>query len=146
MEHISVVLGAFLGVMNSVVCITYLGPTFDSKPALDVNDWRRKFLLFFAWFNVVYLVVNALALGKRLTLGYVLPLALSIMSQIVIIIYLGPTFEHSEKIDSDDWRRKFTLFFAWLGVAMVGVSVLPLLAGGVAMYAGIKSSEYSKLI
>ena len=144
-ESLVVLLGAILGITNSVVCITYLGPTFDSKPSLDVNDWRRKFLLFFAWFNVVYYLINIFSMKDTLDMRHVFPLAFGLMSQLIIIVYLGPTFKHTEKIDSEDWRRKFTLFFAWLAVAMVGLALLPLLAG-VTMYAGIKSSDYSKIM
>ena len=55
-----------------------------------------------------------------------LSIVFTLLAEIVIITYLGPTFEHSEKIDVNDWRRKFTLFFSWLAVAMIGVSLLPL--------------------
>ena len=118
-------IGAILGIVSLVASITYLGPTFDSKPAMEVNDWRRKLLLFLAWFNMVYYIIMLISM-RNLARNEKLSIVFTLLAEIVIITYLGPTFEHSEKIDVNDWRRKFTLFFSWLAVAMIGVSLLPL--------------------
>ena len=126
-RHMIVALiGAILGVISLVVSITYLGPTFDSKPALEIDDWRRKFLLFFAWFNVVYYSIMLIFI-KDLERIHRVGIIFTLLAELLIITYLGPTFEESKKIDSDDWRRKFTLFFAWFGVGILGLCLLPLI-------------------
>ena len=41
----------------SIVSITYVGPTFNRTEDIKVDDWRRKFILFFAWFNLAYIIL-----------------------------------------------------------------------------------------
>jgi len=46
---------------------------------------------------------------------------LSILTNVFIILYLGPTFGRTDTIDSQDWKRKWILFFSWLNIAIFGL-------------------------
>lgn len=54
-----------LTIVTYVVTLTYLGWSFSSKDVtLDSEDWRRKWLIFFAWFYLVSTILyTLLALG-----------------------------------------------------------------------------------
>jgi quinol-cytochrome oxidoreductase complex cytochrome b subunit len=49
----------------------------------------------------------------------VILLSLSLILPITTIVYVGPTFDRTEDIKVDDWRRKFILFFAWINIAYI---------------------------
>jgi hypothetical protein len=41
-------------IMSAIIVLNYLGPTFsDDDIVIESNDWRRKWLIFFAWFSLV---------------------------------------------------------------------------------------------
>ena len=46
--------------LTAIITLSYLGYTFDEEqqPDLEVADWRRKWLIFFAWLTVVVMVLN----------------------------------------------------------------------------------------
>jgi len=39
-------------IITSVFTIIYLGPTFE-KSSIEENDWKRKWIIFFAWFGLI---------------------------------------------------------------------------------------------
>lgn len=45
---------------------------------------------------------------------YIIPIITSILT----LQYLGMTFDENIEIKSDDWRRKWIIFFAWLNLVM----------------------------
>ena len=54
------VLAVFLLLLPLILLITtisYVGPTFKRDQDIKVDDWRRKFILFFAWFNLAYIIL-----------------------------------------------------------------------------------------
>ena len=50
-----------LPLILSIVTITYVGPTFNRSEDIKVDDWKRKFILFFAWFNLAYIIFLTLS-------------------------------------------------------------------------------------
>lgn len=127
-----------ISVINLVFTIQYLGPTFGRTHPVDVNDWRRKWLLFFAWFSLVSSSINLLFYNNSLPynntttrvvtselhishLGMILGI-LPLITNIFVIIYLGPTFDRTKKIPVDNWMRKWVLFFAWFNIVLFGTA------------------------
>ena len=110
-----------LSILTYIFTLSYLGTTFNTNKKIDVRDWKRKWIIFFAWFNIgVYSVLTLLSFGEALIL-----LILPLLTNIFILMYLGLTFETSVKIDSQDWKRKWIIFFTWLGLI---ISVLSLVS------------------
>jgi uncharacterized membrane protein len=52
MDFISV-LTLMLAILTSVFTIKYIGPTFNRTEHIDVNNWMRKWILFFTWYGLV---------------------------------------------------------------------------------------------
>lgn len=54
-----------LTIVTYVLTLSYLGWTFSTKDLkLNPEDWRRKWLIFFAWFYLVSTILyTVLALG-----------------------------------------------------------------------------------
>ena len=50
-----------LPLILAITTIIYIGPTFDRTEDIKVDDWRRKFILFFAWFNLAYIILLGLS-------------------------------------------------------------------------------------
>lgn len=109
-----------LALTTAILTLSYLGTSFESVKPLDASDWRRKWLIFFAWFNLVGLGLLVLS-----TAGLAIPpLALPIMTNIIALSYLGTTFTPSTpQIEGDDWKRRWMIFFAWLSIAMMIIQV-----------------------
>lgn len=110
-----------LALTTAIFTLSYLGTSFESVKPLDASDWRRKWLIFFAWFNLVGLGLIVLS-----TAGFaILPLALPIMTNIIVLSYLGTTFTPSTpQIEGDDWKRRWMIFFAWLSIAMMIIQTM----------------------
>lgn len=46
-------------ILTAIITLSYLGYTFsDDQPEIDPEDWRRKWLIFFAWLTVVVMLLN----------------------------------------------------------------------------------------
>lgn len=46
-------------ILTAVITLSYLGYTFqDDQADIDPADWRRKWLIFFAWLTVAVMVLN----------------------------------------------------------------------------------------
>jgi len=117
-----------LPILTGVFSILYLGPWSESD-LIDPSDWKRKWILFFAWFNLIFLALMFFFAYNWLSLMF-FPVALVILSipvitSILVIVYLGPWDRDStDMIDPTDWKRKWILFFAWFDVAFYGFVLL----------------------
>ena len=127
-----------LSIINLVITIQYLGPTFDRKKSIDVKNWHRKWILFFSWFTIVLsglsllfnnqqnkykktvngIVISEINISNNFSLLFTI---LPILTNIFTIIYLGPTFGRNKKIKVDNWMRKWVLFFAWFNIVIIGM-------------------------
>jgi len=47
-----------LPIVTAIILLTYLGPTFSNNVEIDPNDWRRKWLIFFAWLNLILTMIS----------------------------------------------------------------------------------------
>lgn len=67
-------IGFSLSIATLIITLSYLGPTFEEPSKIDPNDWKRKWIIFFAWFNLVTTgvlfliasgIITGFVLGKR---------------------------------------------------------------------------------
>lgn len=114
-----------LVIITDILIISYLGPMWDSKQTIDPTDWRRKWILFFAWFKLA-----SFALMLFFTFGTILfvPilnifLSIWIIFNILIIRSLGPLFSN-DPIEMYDWEKKFILFISWFYIALIAISLI----------------------
>jgi hypothetical protein len=138
---IFIVFVALLGISIATLVfnIQYLGPGFNRTEKIDVKDWRRKWLLFFSWLSLIGIIISIFDFisGRKFMGGKegkggngssiqssLLSLVLLTITNIITIMYLGPGFDKSDKIDVNDWRRKWILFFGWFNAVMLSIVVL----------------------
>ena len=86
-----------INIFSQIICITYLG-TKD----IIIDDWRRKYLIFFAYLNIVLLSFSSIPSYYTV---------LSIMTSTITLCYLGTSFNVDEKnkINSDDWKKTLAI-------------------------------------
>ena len=100
-----------------IFTLSYLGGSFNSDIKIETDDWRRKWIIFFTYINVIIVGLFALfaLFMKQNTL--LLSLFLPLMSNIIILVYLGTSFgSDTATLDVNDWRRKWIIFFAYIGI------------------------------
>lgn len=129
-----------LSVVTNTIILLYLGTTFESTDALDVNDWKRKWILVIAYFKLIVTFLELVLLISQLIalfifdtkstlwdvfylVFFVISCIFSIVIDIFTIIYLGPTFEKL-KIEGNDWKRKWIIFFTLFLLVLQGVLFL----------------------
>lgn len=45
--------------LTAIITLSYLGYMYsDEEPEIETADWRRKWLIFFAWLTIVVMVLN----------------------------------------------------------------------------------------
>ncbi len=132
MKRISVatllVIAFAVSLMTPTLTLMYLGTSFKTKE-LKNDDWRRKWLIFFAYFNIV-------------TLGMFAPIqnwtcVLSVMSSTIILCYLGTSFGDKKIINPDDWERRWLIIMAYVEIVVVGLILLTLV--GTLSFIGVDS-------
>ena len=138
------------------ITFSYLGSSFDSDIDYE-NDWKRKYVIFFAWLILIYNVwllfkyLNAVSkflgeflgglgfplAGYFLTFFFVglLVLVVNIVTSSLILAYLGFTCDKKE-LDPKDWKKKYIIFFLWVATIVCIISFLQ-----IALYG--KSFHYS---
>lgn len=48
-------------ILTAIIVLLYLGPTFsDEDVHIDPSDWRRKWLIFFAWLSLIIILMNVI--------------------------------------------------------------------------------------
>ena len=137
-------------IVTDVLILTYLGKDFQSTYELDPEDWKRKWIVFFAYFQIIgvsMLLVFTVGLfishfsvlirtgfyeelnqGVRIMLWSGLFLLIlfcifSFITSLFTILYLGPTFDNVS-IDPNDWKRKWIIFFSWFSLILRAVWLL----------------------
>ena len=130
------------------ITFSYLGSSFDSDIDYE-NDWKRKYVIFFAWLILIYNVwllfkyLNAVSkflreLGLDFPLaGYfrtfffvgLLVLVVNIVTSSLILTYLGFTFDKKE-LDPKDWKKKYIIFFSWVATTVCILSFLGIALNG----------------
>lgn len=117
-----------LPVLISVCTLIYLGWTFDNNDEIDKNDWKKKWIIFFAWLGLVssvLLLIPSFVVKDGKFLMNRNKLALFGGSMIIILLnsiftlqYLGWTFDDNRDIAKNDWKRKWIIFFAWFTLVL----------------------------
>jgi hypothetical protein len=113
-----------LVLMTQIITLVYLGTSFNDKD-LKTDDWKRKWLIFFAYFTIV------LSLFSPLPTYYSV---LSIMSSTITLCYLGTSFgiSKNDSIKSNDWKRRWLIVMSFINIVVLSIGVLG--------YIGIKKS------
>jgi hypothetical protein len=122
-----------------ILIVTYL-TRIDADGNLDTKNDLRKILIFFAWLRIAVNILLVMIVFTKvglvgLTLGspllrFFAPQAFAVLIycaadsilSILVVTYLGPTFEHSGTIPADDGRRIAILIFyvlEYLGSTLV---------------------------
>jgi hypothetical protein len=136
-------------IATNIITLTYLGTNFEVNSPLDPEDWRRKWILVLAYLQVIgvgFLFVSLIGsiislLTTLIRTGFyrdmsdieqkllwavlfiiVIFCIFSIMTSVFIILYLGPSFD--TVIDSNDWKRKWIIFFAWFTLCVQTIFLL----------------------
>lgn len=120
-------LSSLLGIITCILTLMYLGMSFNNPEIIDPRDWKRKWIIFFAWFNLVVIgIVIIAAMIANLVSGGVslLLFALPVMTNVLILNYLGMSFKEPESIDPQDWKRKWIVFFAWFNLVVIFSTLL----------------------
>jgi hypothetical protein len=116
---------SFVSFVTGVITIIYIGPSFNRTDPIDPQNWKRHWILFFAWFRlVVYGLMIMGTSGSVLYLPWVnFVIIFSLITAAFGISLFGPTFEDKESIAIGDWRRKWVLFLAWVNVFISGITL-----------------------
>jgi hypothetical protein len=128
-----------ISILTLIFTIIYLGPGFNRSKKILLNDWRRKWLLFFAWFTLIgssfSLLTTYVSLGRADTtnkiVSNIVGNILLICTNVFIITYIGPKFNRQTEIKVDDFRRKWVLFFAWFNSVTLLIILIMFLVGSV---------------
>jgi|LakMenEpi03Aug12_release.lakeMendotaPanAssembly.Ray.scaffolds.fasta_scaffold462531_1 hypothetical protein len=124
------------------ITFSYLGSSFDSDIDYE-NDWKRKYVIFFAWLILIYNVwllfkylnvvskfLGGLGLGfppaglfRTILFIGLLVLVVNIVTSSLILTYLGFTFDKKE-LDPKDWKKKYIIFFSWVATTVCILSFL----------------------
>ena len=113
-------------IILGIIVLTYIGWSFNQKKTdeeLDDNDWKRKYIIFFAWIILLYNSVLILRLfihinSMKSSILFTIPilfLFINIITSILLLIYFGINFD-KKNIDITDWKRKYIIFFSYLAI------------------------------
>lgn len=102
-----------INIFSQIICITYLGTNKD----IITDDWRRKYLIFFAYLNIVLLSFSSIPSYYTV---------LSIMTSTITLCYLGTSFNVDEKnkINSDDWKKTWLIVMSYINIVLSGILTL----------------------
>lgn len=122
-------------ILNSIFIFMYLGMIFKDNSEIKKDDWKRKWIIFFAWFGLVSSAFVAIGLLSSIIyfkphipelkwylLGSCLIITVLILNYIFTLEYLGWSFNDNSEIKKDDWKRKWIIFFAWLNLIISTIS------------------------
>lgn len=134
-------MGTGLSIATAVITLTYLGWTFDDPENIYPKDWKRVWVIFFAWLNAAFIILLFL-FGLRIVafqghsgyfgafvLIYPILMVLPILNSYFILSYVGTRIDVDEPIDPKDWKRKWMVFFSWLILVGGSLSILLFLTG-----------------
>lgn len=62
-------------IITHILTLIYLGTSLDSSYSIDLQDWKRKWIIFFAWFG---LISNSLIILNIFDQYYLLPKRINI--------------------------------------------------------------------
>lgn len=108
--------------ISNLFTLMYLGWDFNVPNQIDTSNWKRKWMNVSAWLQFVFAILWLFAL---LPLLFIFPiqmiplfitLILMIITSIFTLIYIGWTVNETSDIDLSDWKRKWIIFFAYLGL------------------------------
>jgi len=106
--------------------------SYSLVSAIDPTDWRRKWILSFAWLKLVmFALMIFLSIGTiTLVPMFNILLAIWIFYNVMVVLALGPTFAYDEDKPYyiDEWKRKFILLVCWFSIAVVAISFISYLS------------------
>lgn len=103
-----------LSMLNSIITLSYLGTSFEQTKDINKDDWRRSYLIVLSWLqSVIFTIFIIMSLGTGLII-VIFPLLTSIFT----LSYLGTTITPTKTIDTNDWKRKWIIFFSWFNLIL----------------------------
>ena len=116
-----------LPVLTSIFTLQYIGWTFDNNSDIPKEDWKRKWIIFFAWLGLISSIISLLLVFYVLIIKYdkfsilmnsnklllFLGLILYLLNSIFTLQYIGWTFDDNRDIVKNNWKRKWIIFLAW---------------------------------
>jgi hypothetical protein len=57
------ILSLVLTILTNAFTIKYIGPSFNRTEHINVNDWMRKWVLFFAWYSLVVTIIMVVTIA-----------------------------------------------------------------------------------
>jgi hypothetical protein len=133
MYNLLLIIPIFILIMTQIITLLYLGTTFNDKDLK--NDWKRKWLIFFAYLNIVVAFFSPIPTYCNV---------LSIMSSTITLCYLGTSFNMSKSdVIKKDWKRNWLIVIAYINIVLLSIIILSLL-GYVSVY-GIKNTYELKI-
>ena len=133
MYNLLLIIPVIILIMTQIITLRYLGTTFNDKDLK--NDWKRKWLIFFAYLNIVVAFFSPIPTYCNV---------LSIMSSTITLCYLGTSFNMSKSdVIKKDWKRNWLIVIAYINIVLLSIIILSLL-GYVSLY-GIKNTYELKI-
>lgn len=128
--------------LNSTVTLSYVGATFDGvADSLERDDARRKLLIVLSYLRLIsggmtlFMLLPTLLLASGVSLQQqnksdatvfavaavtlIITVFLLCLTPLITLSYLGFSFGAQRPLKKDDWRRKWMIVFAWLGIVQV---------------------------
>lgn len=109
-----------LNIATNMFTLLYLGTSIDSDSVIDIKDWKRRWIVAFAWVRLVLLIVTIImSAGTVFVIPFVnVYVTLSCLTSIFTLVYLGTSFEDAIEVDPTDWKRRWVIIFSWLGLVL----------------------------
>lgn len=118
---------------TGALALDYLGYRLEPQKEIDPSDWKRKWLIFFAYIDLVIVLISmfyymfpSVYYNEPVLYTGINPFVFifPIITNVLILVYLGPTFNNPPIIDPANWKRKWIVCFAWLSLILRGLIVL----------------------
>jgi len=124
-----------LPVLMSIFTLQYIGWTFDNSSDIPKEDWKRKWVIFFAWLGLVFSIISLLLVFWVLIIRYdkfsilmnsnklllfvgLTMIILCLLNSIFTLQYIGWIFDDKYDISKENWKRKWIIFFAWFTLVL----------------------------
>lgn len=100
------VFGACAAVLKSALVISYLGP-WKRTETIDINDWRRRVILFLAALNITLIIVSLIYDPKWYK---IFP---------ILILFVLISCLTQDEIDTESWKHLVAIGDSWFTVLCV---------------------------
>lgn len=117
-----------LNIMTNMITLLYMGYVMTEDKPIDPKDWKRRWIIFFAWFRLILVsLIIAFSGGKIIFIPFInLYLLLSLFTSGFTLSYVGLSFDTVSEMDPLGWKRRWVILFSWINMVTSGVQFLSL--------------------